>query len=148
MVQSILSFKKMSSRIQNVLTYIVFWEDFDQKTILFNPYNFGKFLPKDNMIQLILSFKKILIKRQYCSIHIIFLENFNQRTIRFNPYCLFRKFWSKDNTVQPIVFIENVDRKTIIGLNPYSLLRNAWLEDNMAQPCSLVGKFWPKDNMV
>ena len=66
MVQPILSFKKIFAERQYGSTHIVFFENFDQKTIWFNPRClFRKFWPKDKAVQSILFFKKILTKRQY-----------------------------------------------------------------------------------
>ena len=54
-------------------THIALIENFEQKTIRFNPYCLlRKISPKDNVVQPILSFKKTLSKRQYGSTHIVF----------------------------------------------------------------------------
>ena len=70
----------------------------------FNAYSlFEKFSSMDYAFEPILSFLKVLKKRQYGSTNIVFLQNFDLKIIRFNPESLQRKFWKKENTVQPLL---------------------------------------------
>ena len=66
----IISYPTVKIRVQQK---VILLENFDQKTIRFNPYcPYWKFWAKDNTVQPILSFKKTLTKRQYGSTHIVF----------------------------------------------------------------------------
>ena len=70
----------------------------------FNAYSlFEKFSSMDYTFEPILSFLKVWKKRQYGSTDIVFLQNFDLKIIRFNPESLQRKFWKKENTVQPLL---------------------------------------------
>ena len=93
----VISYPTVKIRVQQK---VILLENFDQKTIRFNPYcPYWKFWAKNNTVQPILLFKKILRKRQYCLIHIAFYENFIDKIMRFNPYSFVANSWSKDKTV-------------------------------------------------
>ena len=127
------------------LTHIVPIENFQQKTIWFNPYcPYWTLWTKDNMVQPILSFSKVLSKRQYGSA--------NNSPLR--------RFWPKANMVQPIlsllnifnkrqygsihiILIENFEQKTI-WFNPYCLFWKFCLKDNMVQPIEPFKKILTK----
>ena len=89
----IISYQAVKIRLRQK---VILLENFDQKTIRFNPYCLLRKSPiKNNTVQPILSFEKIFTKRQYGSTHIVFWENFHQKKIWFNPYCLLRKILTK-----------------------------------------------------
>ena len=156
-----MSFEKILTKRQYGSTHIVFWE---------------KFWPKDNTVQPILSFKKTFTKIQYGFNHIVLQENVDESIIRFIPYSLFGKFdektkqfntcslywkfWTKDNTVPPILsfkkiftkrqygsthiaFWENFHQKTI-WFKLLCLIRKSRIKDNTVQPILSSKKIFTK----
>ena len=89
----IISYQAVKIRLRQK---VILLENFDQKTIRFNPYCLLRKSPiKNNTVQPILSFEKIFTKRQYGSTHIVFWE----------------KFWSKGKTVKPILSFKKIFTK-------------------------------------
>ena len=106
----------------------------------------------------------MLNKRQCGSTDIVCLQSFDQKIIRFNPCSLLRKFWPKDNTVQPILSFRKFSPKRYM-VQPISsfkkiLTKREWRSvyivffENFDQktkrfnPHCLLRQFWWNDNVV
>ena len=79
---------------------------------------------------------------------VILLEHFDQKTIRFKPYCSYRKFWPKDNTVQPILSFNKIFTKRQYGSTHIVFQKNFHQKTIRFKPYCLLRKFWWIDNKV